>query len=224
MVDAARALGHAYFGVGDHGESTVYAKGLPRARVAEQAAEIATINEDLSPFVVFHGTEVDILGDGSLGYPDEVLARFDYVVASIHGQFNMSETEMTNRIVTAMSNPHVTMLGHPTGRVLLSRDGYSVNLQAIIEAAVAHDVILEINAYPNRLDLDWRHVKAARDAGVLLAVNPDAHFTADLEFFRYGVNVARKGWLEAKDLLNTRTVAGVRKYFVSRKKKRGIAT
>jgi len=222
MVDAARSLGHKYFGTGDHSERAIYADGLTRERVKEQRLEVEALNEELAPFVVFHGIESDIFGDGSLDYDEETLASFDYVVASIHGQFNMGEAEMTKRIVKAMSNPFCTMLGHPTGRLLLSREGYQVNLQAIIDAAVEYDVLLEINAHPNRLDLDWRHTKAARDAGAMIVINPDAHWTGDIEHYHYGVGVARKGWLERKDVLNTRTAAQVRKFFEKRKQKKGL--
>ena len=223
MAEAARSLGHKYFGTGDHSERAVYADGMTKADAREQSEAIAALNQELAPFRIFHGVEVDIFGDGELDYDEETLSMFDYVVASIHGQFNMSEAEMTKRMVTAISNPFCTMIGHPTGRLLLSRDGYAVNLQALIDAAAEHDVMLEINAHPNRLDLDWRHLRAARDAGMLHVINPDAHWTGDLAYFRYGVGVARKGWMEKKDLFNTRTTAQVDKFFKDRKKKRGIA-
>lgn len=223
MVDAARALKHKYFGTGDHSERAIYADGLTRERVREQREEIEALREEVAPFQIFHGIESDIFGDGALDYDEETLSQFDYVVASIHGQFNMKEAEMTNRIVKAMSNPFCTMLGHPTGRLLLEREAYAINLQAIIDAAVEYGVMLEINAHPNRLDLDWRHTRAARDAGAMIVVNPDAHSTNAIDYFRYGVGVARKGWLEKKHLFNTRTPAQVRKYFDDRKKKKGIA-
>ncbi len=224
MVDAAQVLGHTFFGTGDHSQSAVYASGLSVKRVKEQRKEIAWLNEKLAgKFTVFHGTESDILADGSLDYPNDVLAAFDYVVASIHSNFKMSESEQTNRIIKAIENPHTTMIGHPTGRLLLSRDGYQVNLQAIIEAAAANDVMIEINSHPSRLDLDWRHCKVARDAGVLIVINPDAHTTDGLDYYHYGVGIARKGWLTMKDILNTRTAAQVRKFFDARKKKKGVA-
>jgi len=220
MVDAARALGHTFFGVGDHSQSAVYAGGLTVEDVKEQRKEVDWLNDKLAgKFTVFHGTESDILPDGSLDYPDDVLASFDYVVASIHQNFNLSEAEQTARLITAIENPFTTMIGHPTGRILLSRDGYQVNLQAVIEACAKNDVLIEINAYPNRLDLDWRHCKVARDAGVLLVINPDAHTTDGISYARYGVGVARKGWLTKKDLLNTRTASQVRKFFDTRKKR-----
>jgi len=222
MAEAARGLGHKYFGTGDHSERAVYAEGMTKAKARQQHEEVAALNEELAPFRIFHGVEVDIFGDGALDYDEETLSMFDYVVASIHGQFNMSEAEMTKRMVTAISNPFCTMIGHPTGRLLLSRDGYAVNLQALIDAAAEHNVMLEINAHPNRLDLDWRHLRAAREAGMLIVINPDAHWTGDLAYFRYGVGVARKGWMEKKDLLNTRTTVQVEKFFRERKVKKGI--
>jgi DNA polymerase (family 10) len=223
MVDAARALGHKFFGTGDHSQGAVYAEGMSVEKVKEQRKEIDWMNDkSAGEFVVFHGTESDIHPDGALDYPDEVLATFDYVVASIHGNFNLSEAEQTRRLIKAIENPFTTMIGHPTGRLLLSREGYDINLHAVIEAAAANDVLLEINAHPNRLDLDWRHCRAARDAGVLLVINPDSHSTDGIADTRFGVGVARKGWLEKKDLLNTRTPTQVRKFFQSRKKKKGI--
>lgn len=222
MVDAARALGHTFFGTADHSQTAVYAGGLTIEKVREQRAEIDKLNAELAPFVVFHGIESDILADGSLDYPEEVLASFDYVVASIHSQFNMSEADMTRRMVAAIANPYTTMIGHPTGRVLLSRDGYQVNVQALIDAAVANEVCLEINSYPNRLDLDWRAVKAVKEAGGATVINPDAHHTKDIEFFRYGVGVARKGWMEKGDVLNTKTPAQLTKYFAAQRKRRGV--
>jgi DNA polymerase (family 10) len=224
MVDAARDLGHVFFGTGDHSQSAVYAEGMSVDTVKKQRDEIDWLNDKFEgKFTVFHGTESDILPDGSLDYPDEVLAGFDYVVASIHGNFNLSEAEQTRRLIKAIENPFTTMVGHPTGRLLLTREGYAINLQAVIEAAAENDVMLEINAHPNRLDLDWRHCRAARDAGMLAVINPDAHATGGIADFRYGVGVARKGWLEKKDLLNCRTAAQVKKFFETRKKKKGIS-
>ncbi len=211
MAEAAKALGHEYFGIGDHSPTAIYANGLPPAKVAKQRREIEALNEELAPFVVFAGIESDILQDGSLDYKEDVLATFDYVVASVHGQFSGSEAQMTSRIVAAVSNPFTTMLGHPTGRLLLSRDGYPLNLTAVFEACAAHDVFIEINAHPARLDLDWRHMKAAKEMGVKFVINPDAHHTSEIDYCRFGVGVARKGWLTKDDVLNTRGLAAVRK-------------
>ena len=218
MALAARELGFEYLGLADHSQSAGYVNGLKPDRVIKQREEIEKLNRELAPFVIFAGIESDILQTGKLDYPDEILASFDYVVASVHGQFTGTEAEMTERIVKAVSNPHTTMLGHPTGRILLTRDGYPLDLQAVFEACVAHDTYMEINAWPNRLDLDWRHLKTAKEMGVHFVINPDAHGTKEIAFYRYGVNVARKGWLTKDDVLNTHTLAAVRKLFAKRKR------
>jgi DNA polymerase (family 10) len=210
MAEAARALGHEYLGIGDHSQTAIYANGLTPARVARQRHEIEELNRELAPFVLLAGVESDILQDGSLDYTDDVLAQFDHVVASVHGQFTGSEAQMTGRIVSAVTNPFTTMLGHPTGRLLLSREGYPVNLTAVFEACAAHNVYIEINAHPVRLDLDWRHLKTAKEMGVKFVINPDAHHTSEIDYFRFGVGVARKGWLTRDDVLNTRGLAAVR--------------
>ncbi len=222
MAEAARALGLEYLGTGDHSRTAAYAGGLSIERLREQRREVDALNEELAPFVVFHGVESDILVDGSLDYPDEVLAELDYVVASVHSGFTMSEARMTERIVRAIRNPHTTMLGHPTGRLLLMRDGYPVDLVAVIDAAAECRVAIEINAHPRRLDLDWRWVRRARDAGVMLVVNPDAHEPGEIAACRHGVGIARKGWLEKRHVLNTRTAAQVRRWLAARRKHRGI--
>ena len=216
MADAAKALGLEYLGIADHSQTAVYAGGLTKERVAKQREEIAALNAEIKPFVVFAGIESDILQDGRLDFDDETLAGFDYVVASVHGQFTGTEAQMTQRIVTAVSNPFTTMLGHPTGRVLLSRDGYPLNLIAVFEACAKHKTYVEINAHPYRLDLDWRHVRTAKEMGVQFVINPDAHHTSEIGYYRYGVGVARKGWLTKDDVLNTLGVAAVRKRLQSR--------
>lgn len=216
MAEAAKELGLEYLGIADHSQTAVYAGGLTKEKVAKQQSDIAKLNEELKPFVVFAGIESDILQDGRLDYDDETLATFDYVVASVHGQFTGTEAQMTQRIVTAVSNPFTTMLGHPTGRVLLSRDGYPLNLIAVFEACAKHNTYIEINAHPYRLDLDWRHVRTAKEIGVQFVINPDAHHTSEVGYYRYGVGVARKGWLTKDDVLNTQSLAAVRKTLASR--------
>lgn len=211
MAEAAKSLGLEYLGIADHSQTAVYANGLVPAMVTKQRDEIAKLNEELKPFVIFAGIESDILGDGSLDYTEEELAAFGYIVASVHGQFTGTEAQMTARIVKAVSNPFTTMLGHPTGRVLLSREGYPVNLTAVFEACVEHSTWIEINAHPYRLDLDWRHVRTAKEMGVQFVINPDAHHTSEVGYYKYGVNVARKGWLTKDDVINTRSLAAVRK-------------
>jgi DNA polymerase (family 10) len=211
MAEAAKELGLEYLGIADHSQTAVYAGGLDKPKVTKQRHEIEKLNDEMKPFVLFAGIESDILQDGALDYDDETLAKFDYVVASVHGQFTGTEAQMTKRIVTAVSNKFTTMLGHPTGRLLLSRDGYPVNLIAVFEACAAHKTTIEINAHPYRLDLDWRHVRTAKEMGVQFVINPDAHHTSEIGYYRYGVGVARKGWLTKADVLNTHTLASVKK-------------
>lgn len=213
MAKGARALGFEYLGITDHSKSAAYAGGLPPAKVKKQAEEIKGLNESTKEFRIFHGIEADILNDGALDYDDDTLGTFDFVVASIHSNFGLSEAAMTARIIKAMENPYTTMLGHPTGRVLLTREGYKVDLNAIIDAAAEYDVIIEINSNPYRLDLDWRFLKTARDRGVKIAIGPDAHSVKGMEDFRYGVGMARKGWLTAGDVVNTRSAGEVETLF-----------
>ncbi len=213
MAEAARALGYHYLGIGDHSVSLTVANGLTPERVRKQHREIDALNKTWKTFQLFKGIECDILADGSLDYDDDVLASFDYVVASVHSFFNQTEKEMTDRIVRALSHPSVTMLGHATGRLLLRRDGYKVDLEKILQTAATHGKLIEINASPHRLDIDWIHCKRAKALGVQLVINPDAHSTGEIANTRFGVDVARRGWLEKKDVFNTRSLAEVRKYF-----------
>ena len=169
-------------------------------------------------FHIFKGTECDILEDGRLDYDDELLATFDYVVASVHSFFNQPREVMTARIVRAVRHPRVTMLGHATGRLLLKRDSYHVDLDAVLQAAAESGTMIEINADPHRLDLDWVHCKRAKALGVRLVINPDAHSTAGLANFRYGVDVARRGWLEKRNVFNTLSGDEVAKEFAKRNK------
>lgn len=220
MAEAAQALGFEYLGIADHSQTAVYANGLKKAAVTKQRHDIEKLNAEMKPFVVFAGIESDILADGRLDYDDDTLATLDYVVASVHGQFTGTEAQMTQRIVTAVANPFTTMLGHPTGRLLLSRDGYPVNLIAVFEACAKHKVFIEINAHPVRLDLDWRHMRTAKDMGVEFVINPDAHNTNEIAYTRYGVGVARKGWLTKDDALNTKSLVAVRRVLDARRARR----
>jgi DNA polymerase (family X) len=204
MAAAVRQKGWRYLGVTDHSRTAVYARGLRLETVLEQRREIERLNSQGQDFTVFAGIESDILPDGSMDYPDDVLAQFDFVIASVHSAFRQSEAECTRRIVRAMANRYVGILGHPTGRILLARDGYELDVPAVIRAAAETGTVIEINANPYRLDLDWRWCRQAKEAGVLLAVNPDAHAPEELDYVRYGVAVARKGWLTAADIINTR--------------------
>ncbi len=206
MAEACIARGLRYLGITDHSQSVAYANGLSVAHLQRQWEEIARLNEEYAGrLLILRGSECDILKDGSLDYPDEVLAQLDFVVASIHSHFNLSAREQTERMLRAIANPYVTIIGHPTGRLLLERAGYTLDIEAVIEAAAEHGVCIEINASPHRLDLDWRYVRRARDRGILIPIDPDAHSVAGLDDMHYGVGIARKGWLSAADVLNTRS-------------------
>ncbi len=209
MARAAEKLGWEYLGIGDHSKAAAYAGGLSEAKVREQLREIEALNGKAKQFRIFTGTECDILADGSLDYADRVLAQFDYVVVSVHSNFKMSEADMTKRIIRALKNKHVTMLGHPTGRLLLSREPYAVDMIKVIDAAAEYGKMIEINAHPMRLDLDWRLCTYAKEKGVPIVINPDAHNIEGLRDVYYGVGIARKGWLEKKDVINTRTRADI---------------
>ena len=203
MAGAAQELGLQYLGIADHSKSSFQAHGLETDRLLAQIAEVKALNETFDGhFKIFAGSEVDIHKDGTLDFPDHLLEHLDYVVASIHSSFTLSEAEMTKRIIRAIENPHVTMLGHLTGRLLLSRDGYAVNVPAVIDAAAETGTMIELNANPKRLDLDWRWWPLAKEKGVQCVINPDAHHTSHLQFLHFGVGIARKGWLTRRDVVN----------------------
>ena len=211
MARAARALGFEYFGIGDHSQSLTVARGMPPPVVKKQWAEIDALNKRLTGIRILKGIECDILADGSLDYDDDLLAGFDYVVGSVHTLFGMPEAEMTARVCRALAHPRLTMLGHSTGRLLLRREGYKIDLDAVLRAAAGHGKMIEINAQPSRLDLDWMYVKRAKALGIPIVINPDAHSTPELAYYTYGVNVARRGWLTKDDVFNTRSLAEVMK-------------
>lgn len=212
MAEAAREAGLAYLGIADHSRSERIQNGLSVERVHEQWARIDKLNKSYGKtFRLFKGTECDILPDGSLDYPDDVLAGFDYVVASVHSNFRMSRADMTARIIKAVSNPRVTMLGHPTGRLLLARDSYALDLDSVIDAAAQAGTMIEINANPHRLDMDAPHCRRARLKGVKIVINPDAHATAGIADLAFGVCVARRAWLTAADVFNTAPVEKIAK-------------
>lgn len=192
----------SYLGMCDHSKSAVYAGGLSIERVLQQHEEIDDLNKKLAPFKILKGIESDILGDGSLDYPEEILRKFDFVVASVHSNLKMEEEKATQRLLKAIENSYTTILGHPTGRLLLSRAGYPLDYKKIIDACAANGVVIEINANPLRLDLDWRWHQYALEKGVMLAINPDAHRNEGFLDMHYGVNVARKGGLSAEECLN----------------------
>ncbi|HZE12370.1 MAG TPA: DNA polymerase/3'-5' exonuclease PolX [Chthoniobacterales bacterium] len=202
MAAAAQELGLQYLGIADHSRSSIQARGLDEALLRVQITIIRKLNQRFEDFRLFAGVECDILRDGSLDFPDELLAELDYVVASVHSAFTLSEADMTKRVIRAMENPHVTMLAHPTGRLLLRRDPYAIDIPAIIEAAAETGTWIEINAAPKRLDLDWRWWPLAKEKGVKCVINPDAHGVERLQELWFGVGVARKGWLTKDDVIN----------------------
>lgn len=209
MAEAARDLGLQYLGITDHSKSSVQANGLDATRLADQRAEIDALNATYDDFRIFSGVECDILKDGSLDYPDEILAMLDFTIISVHSSFTLSEAEMTKRIIKAMQNPYATMLGHVTGRLLASRAAYQVDLPAIIEAAADTGTIIELNANPRRLDMDWRWWPLAKSKGVKCSINPDAHSINGLQDLVFGIKVARKGWLSKADVINCLPTAEV---------------
>ncbi len=213
IAEAAKKMGLTYIGIADHSRSAYYAGGLKEEDVLEQWEAIDSFNAENSDFCFFKGIESDILPDGSLDYGEDLLSGFDFVVASVHSLFGMPERDMERRITKALENPHTTILGHPTGRLLLARDGYRVDMQTIIDAAAEHRVVIELNASPYRLDIDWRWLKSAKEKGVLIAINPDAHSVREFGDLFYGVGCARKGWQERDDVLNVRDSAEVREFF-----------
>uniref|UniRef100_F4C638 PHP domain protein n=1 Tax=Sphingobacterium sp. (strain 21) TaxID=743722 RepID=F4C638_SPHS2 len=206
-----------YLGICDHSRTAVYANGLKEDRVRLQWEEIDSLNQTLYPFKIFKGIESDILGDGSLDYPDELLREFDFVVASVHANLKMDEEKATLRLIKAIENPYTTILGHPTGRLLLSRKGYPIDYKKVIDACAANGVAIEVNANPLRLDLDWRWHRYAIEKGVYLSINPDAHRVEGFHDMRYGTLVARKGGLTASQCLNCFDLEKLDSYFSSRK-------
>jgi DNA polymerase (family X) len=220
MARTAQALGYHYMGLSDHSQSARYANGLDPERLRQQHAVIDRVNATLDGLTILKGSEVDILPDGSLDYPDDLLRQLDFVVASVHSRFNMPEAEMTARLVKAMHNPHVTMLGHLTGRLLLARDGYPVDIDTIIAEAIRLGVVIELNANPHRLDLDWRHLRKAQGQGLLTSINPDAHSPEGLQDVTYGVGIARKGGVSAAQAVNTRTLEAIREWLEHSRRQR----
>jgi DNA polymerase (family 10) len=195
MAGYCKELGYQYFGIADHSKSATYANGLKEDRIILQHKEIDELNKQFAPFKILKGTECDILYDGSLDYSNKVLSTFDYVVASIHQHFKMDEEKATNRLIKAVENPYTTILGHPTGRLLLGRPGYPINHKKIIDACAANNVVIELNAHPYRLDIDWKWIPYCVERGVKISINPDAHEKQGFHDMHFGVCVARKGLL-----------------------------
>jgi DNA polymerase (family 10) len=219
MASGARARGWSYIGISDHSAAAFYAAGLSREKVLGQLEEIDSLNDELvsTGFRVLKGIEADILADGRLDYDEELLARFDFVIGSIHSRFGMDGPAMTERVLRALDSPFLTVLAHPTGRLLLSREPYAIDVEAMIEKAAAVGVAVELNADPRRLDLDWRHLITAKRRGATVALGPDAHSVNALDNVGVGVLMARKGWLEASDLLNARDADGITAFARSRR-------
>jgi DNA polymerase (family 10) len=218
MAEACIERGLTYLGLTDHSKTAAYAGGLNEEDLRRQHEEIDLLNEEYAGRVrILKGTECDILRDGSLDFADDVLATLDFVVASIHSLFNLSPEEQTQRMLRAISNRYVDIIGHPTGRILLGREGYALDLDAVIDAAAEHGVCIEINAHPSRLDLDWRYLHRARDKGIKIPIDPDAHIISGLDDMRYGIGIARKGWLRASDVLNTMSTDALLEFFSIRR-------
>lgn len=212
MAFVAKSLGYEYIGITDHSKAAFYARGLEPERVESQWREIELLNQEFMAagdnFRIFKGIESDILSDGRLDYDDALLAGFDFVIASIHSNLGMDEAKATHRLITAIENRHTTILGHPTGRLLLSRAGYPIDHRKVIEACAANNVAIELNANPYRLDLNWSWIPLAVEKGVLISINPDAHSCEGMTDIRYGIYAARKGGLRIEDCLNARSAAG----------------
>ncbi len=216
MARSAKEMGLKYIGISDHSRSAYYAAGLKVEDIEKQHDLIDKLNEKYKPFYIFKGIESDILPDGSLDYDKKTLARFDFVIAAVHSNFNMSASEMTGRIKKALQNNYTTMLAHPTGRLLLSREPYALNIMEIIDAAAEFGKALELNANPHRLDLDWRNCIHAKKKGVKIAINPDAHQAAGLQDISFGIKIARKGWLEKGDCLNCLNLEKMKAYLLNK--------
>jgi DNA polymerase (family 10) len=222
MAKATRERGFEYFGVADHSKSAHYAGGLSIEQIEEQHHEADRMNKKSGKdFRILKGIESDILADGSLDYPDEVLDRFDFVVASIHGRFKLDRMAQTDRLLRAISNPHTTILGHMTGRQLQRRPGYDIDVEKVLRACARHGVAVEINAHPWRLDLDWRWHQAALDLGCMMSINPDAHSIRELDHMHWGVEMARKGGVPADRVLNAMSLAQIQEHL--RRRRRALA-
>jgi len=211
MAAAARARGYRYIAITDHSQRLTVAHGLDPRRLRRQMEEIDRLNERLSGIRVLKGIEVDILEDGSLDLPDDVLRDLDVVIGAVHSHFNLPRDKQTERILRAMDHPSFCILAHPTGRLLSSRQGYDVDMERILEHAAQRGCFLELNAHPERLDLNDIHCQKARELGVKISIGTDAHAVNDLDFMKYGISQARRGWLEAGDVINTRSLTELRK-------------
>lgn len=208
MAEYAQQQGFSYLGLTDHSKSAFYANGLQPERVYQQMEAVDALNKELAPFRIFKGIESDILNDGSLDYEDELLRAFDFIIASVHSNLRMDEAKATQRLIRAIENPHTSILGHPTGRLLLSRQGYPIDHKKMLDACAANGVAVEVNANPYRLDLDWTWIPYALEKGILLSINPDAHSKTGIHDIHYGLLAARKGGLTASQCLNAKDAEG----------------
>jgi len=203
MAEAARDRGYKYMAITDHSKNLAFANGLDDKRAVEHIARIRAVSDAIDGIRIFAGIEVDILADGSLDLSDSVLEQMDLVIASVHSHFDQSAEEMTARLLKAVENPNVSLIGHPTGRLLLRRDAYAYDMDAVLHAAARNKVAMELNAYPDRLDLCDRHLRMAKQRGVKIVINTDSHHTTHMEKIRFGVLQARRAWLTPDDVLNT---------------------
>jgi DNA polymerase (family 10) len=219
MAQASKKMGFSCMGLSDHSKSARYAGGLTPEKLRKQWKEIDQANQELEGLHIFRGIESDILPDGSLDYEEAVLKQFDFVIASVHSYFTMSREEMTQRVTKAIRNPYTTILGHPTGRLLLAREPYAIDMMGIIDEASRSDVVIELNAHPYRLDIDWRLCKYAKERGVKMAINPDSHDEGGFKDTYFGVGIARKGWLEPGDVINTMNLEQMKAFLEKRRPK-----
>ena len=222
MAEAVRKRGYQYYGVADHSQSAAYAGGMKEDKVRAQWKIADELNAGYvgKNFHIFKGVESDILAEGALDYPDAFIAGFDFVVASVHSRFSLDKEKQTARLLNAVANPRTTILGHITGRLLLKRDGYDIDIDAVLQACAKHGVAVEINAHPQRLDLDWRFHRRALELGCMFSINPDAHDIPEIDLVRYGVNIARKGWVPADRVLNTKPLEEITEFFAKRRARR----
>jgi len=222
MANECIKRGYEYLVISDHSKTAVYARGLNEERLREQHRNIDELNKSLAPFKIFKSIESDILNDGSLDYPDDILATFDLVIASVHSNLKMTEEKAMTRVLKAISNPYTTILGHPTGRLLLSRKGYPLDHKKIIDACAANDVVIELNAHPRRLDIDWQWIQYATEKGVLISIDPDAHSLEGYNDIKYGVLAAQKGGLTKQQNLSSFSLKEFEAFLKQRRKKKGI--
>ncbi|RYF80262.1 MAG: PHP domain-containing protein [Chitinophagaceae bacterium] len=222
MAEELIRLGFEYLVISDHSKAAFYANGLSEERITEQHRYINELNKKLHPFKIFKSIECDILGDGTLDYDDNILKTFDLVITSVHSNLDMDEEKAMMRLMGAITNPYTTILGHMTGRLLTRRKGYPVDHKKIIDACVAHDVVIEINASPSRLDMDWRWIDYALDKGLILSINPDAHSLEEFHYVKYGTLVAQKGALTTSRNLSSYSLQEFEAYLQQVRKSKGL--